>query len=110
MVPSLRPEWYENHCHLLKKALRMLRINLGRIPVIVDNTQNPPFSVMETSAELLYLLKFADKQDKYGFKDELARNQCLQWLFFAHGSMAPYQGKLPKILSNSPIKCETLQT
>jgi glutathione S-transferase len=44
---------------------------------------------METSAELLYLLKFAT----YGFKDELERNQCLQWLFFAHGSMAPYQGK-----------------
>jgi glutathione S-transferase len=59
----------------------------------VDNTQNPPFPVMETSAELLYLLKFADKEDKYGFKDELERNQCLQWLFFAHGSMAPYQGK-----------------
>jgi glutathione S-transferase len=59
----------------------------------VDNTQNPPFAVMETSAELLYLLKFADKEDKYGFKDELERNQCLQWLFFAHGSMAPYQGK-----------------
>jgi len=48
---------------------------------------------METSAELLYLLKFADKKDTYGFKDELERNQCLQWLFFAHGSMAPYQGK-----------------
>ena len=48
---------------------------------------------METSAELLYLLKFADKKDTFGFKDELERNQCLQWLFFAHGSMAPYQGK-----------------
>ena len=54
----------------------------GRIPVLVDNSESPPFTVMETSAELLYLLKFADKDDKFGFKDELERNECLQWLFF----------------------------
>ena len=57
----------------------------GRIPVIVDHTQSPPFPVMETSAELLYLLKFADKNDVFGFKDELERSQALQWLFFWHG-------------------------
>ena len=34
---------------------------------------------METSAELLYLLKLADKNDEFGFKDELERNQALQW-------------------------------
>ncbi|KAK5737434.1 hypothetical protein LTR17_006661 [Elasticomyces elasticus] len=61
----------------------------GRIPVIVDNTQSPPFPVMETSAEMLYLLKAYDKEDKFGFKDELERNQCLQWTFFWHGSGAP---------------------
>ncbi|KAI9736114.1 MAG: hypothetical protein M1818_006290 [Claussenomyces sp. TS43310] len=66
----------------------------GRIPIIVDNTVSPPFPVMETSAELLYLLKFADKEDKFGFKDELERSQCLQWLFFWHGSGAPYQGQM----------------
>lgn len=49
---------------------------------------------METSAELLYLLKFADKNDVFGFKDELERNECLQWLFFWHGSGAPYQGQV----------------
>src|SRR2546421_2009411 len=60
-----------------------LRLNPnGRIPVLVDNTKSPPFPVMETSAELLYLLKFADKDDKFGFKDELERSECLQWLFF----------------------------
>ena len=58
----------------------------GRIPVLVDNTQDPPFPVMETSAELLYLLKFADKKDIFGFTDELERNDALQWLFFWHGS------------------------
>ncbi|MCJ1425022.1 hypothetical protein MMC29_002910 [Sticta canariensis] len=71
-----------------------LRLNPnGRIPVIVDNDQSPPFTVMETSAELLYLLKLADKEDKFGFTDEFERNQCLQWLFFWHGSGAPYQGQ-----------------
>lgn len=58
--------------------------------MLVDNTANPPFPVMETSAEMLYLLKFADKDDKFGFKDEMERSQCLQWTFFWHGSGAPY--------------------
>jgi len=72
-----------------------LRLNPnGRIPVIIDNSASPPFPVMETSAELLYLLKFADKNDEFGFKDELERSECLQWLFFWHGSGAPYQGNL----------------
>lgn len=62
---------------------------VGRIPVLVDHTQSPPFCVMETSAELLYLLKFADKEDVFGFTDELERNEALQWLFFWHGSGAP---------------------
>lgn len=72
-----------------------LRLNPnGRIPVIIDNFVSPPFPVMETSAELLYLLKFADKDDIFGFKDELEKSECLQWLFFWHGSGAPYQGNL----------------
>ncbi|KAN0112260.1 glutathione S-transferase-like protein [Hyaloscypha variabilis] len=71
-----------------------LRLNPnGRIPVIVDNTVSPPFPVMETSAELLYLLKF-DKDAKFSFTDELEQNELLQWLFFWHGSGAPYQGNL----------------
>jgi glutathione S-transferase len=66
----------------------------GRIPVIIDNTKTPPFPVMETSAELLYLLNFADKDNIFGFVDELEKSECLQWLFFWHGSGAPYQGNL----------------
>ncbi|KAM0721666.1 hypothetical protein Q7P37_002591 [Cladosporium fusiforme] len=65
----------------------------GRIPVLVDNTQSPPFPVMETSAEMLYLLKTTDKNDTFGFRDEFERSQCLQWTFFWHGSGAPYQGQ-----------------
>jgi len=72
-----------------------LRLNPnGRIPVIIDNTKTPPFPVMETSAELLYLLNFADKDNIFGFVDELEKSECLQWLFFWHGSGAPYQGNL----------------
>ena len=41
---------------------------------------------METSAELLYLEKKYDKNDIFGFKDDLERNEALQWLFFWHGS------------------------
>ncbi|KAL8715734.1 MAG: hypothetical protein Q9220_000401 [cf. Caloplaca sp. 1 TL-2023] len=66
----------------------------GRIPIIIDNTKSPPFPVMETSAELLYLLKVADRDNTFGFTDELERSQCLQWLFFWHGGGAPNQGQL----------------
>lgn len=51
---------------------------------------------------MLYLLKTADKNDTFGFKDELERNQCLQWTFFWHGSGAPYQGKNQGIAQTSP--------
>jgi len=76
----------------------------GRIPVLVDNTQNPPFTVHETSAELFYLLKFADKQDKFGFTNDLERNQALQWTFFWHGSGAPYQGQVNHFSRAAPEK------
>lgn len=76
----------------------------GRIPVLVDNSQSPPFTVHETSAELFYLLKFADKQDKFGFSDDLERNQALQWTFFWHGSGAPYQGQVNHFSRAAPEK------
>ncbi|CAK4014408.1 Disulfide-bond oxidoreductase [Lecanosticta acicola] len=76
----------------------------GRIPVLVDNTQNPPFTIHETSAELFYLLKFADKQDKFGFTNDLERNQALQWTFFWHGSGAPYQGQVNHFTRAAPEK------
>jgi glutathione S-transferase len=43
---------------------------------------------METSAIMLYLLKEFDSKDMFGFKDELERSKCLQWLFFWHGSVS----------------------
>ena len=49
---------------------------------------------METSAQLLYLLSVADKDNVFGFTDPLEHSQCLQWLFFWHGSGAPYNGQV----------------
>ncbi|ETS75161.1 hypothetical protein PFICI_13645 [Pestalotiopsis fici W106-1] len=89
-----------------------LRLNPnGRIPVLVDNSASAkaannqnPFPVHETSAELLYLLKEEDKEDKFGFKDEYERNEALQWLFFWHGSGAPYQGQTNHFSKAAPEK------
>jgi len=78
----------------------------GRIPVLIDNNISPPFTVHETSAEMFYLLKQADKDDTFGFKDDLERNQCLQWTFFWHGSGAPYQGQTNHFRRAAPEKIE----
>jgi len=59
---------------------------------------------METSAELLYLAKRYDKDDVFGFKNDLERSECLQWLFFWHGSGAPYQGQLNHFSRAAPEK------
>ncbi|GAA93751.1 uncharacterized protein L969DRAFT_15111 [Mixia osmundae IAM 14324] len=70
----------------------------GRIPVLLDATKKDetgrPFLVMETAAILLYLAKEHDSNDKFGFKDEFERNECLQWMFFGHGGIGPMQGQL----------------
>ncbi|KAI4144294.1 MAG: hypothetical protein LQ340_006710 [Diploschistes diacapsis] len=76
----------------------------GRIPILVDNTKNPPFPCMETSAELLYLEKQFDKDNALGFKDDLERSEALQWLFFWHGSGAPYQGQVNHFMRAAPEK------
>jgi len=79
----------------IQKEDWFLRLNPnGRIPILVDNTKPTPFPSMETSAELLYLEKEFDKNNTFGFSDELERSEALQWLFFWHGSGAPYQGNL----------------
>ena len=70
------------------------KLQSGRIPVIIDNTQSHPHPVMETSAELLYLLEKFDSSKKFGFTDTLEQSELIQWLFFWHGSGAPYQGNL----------------
>jgi len=88
-----------------QKTDYFLRINPnGRIPVIIDNTVSPPFPVHETSAELLYLQAKYDKDNLFGFTDEQEKSEALQWLFFWHGSGAPYQGQVNHFKRAAPEK------
>ncbi|KAF3935066.1 hypothetical protein ABW20_dc0108259 [Dactylellina cionopaga] len=84
-----------------------LRLNPnGRIPVIIDNTQSPPHAVMETSAELLYLIEREDAKNYFGFSEPLEKSQLLQWLFFWHGSGAPYQGQANHFFKFAPVQID----
>lgn len=74
----------------------------GRIPILVDNNRSPPFPVMETSAELVYLSREFDKKSVFDFTDEFGQSECTQWLFFWHGSGQPIQGQLGWFNRNAP--------
>jgi len=69
----------------------------GRIPTLVDNKvdngSSEPFAIMESGAQLLYLAKKVDKDDAFGFKDDLERSECLQWIFWQMGGQGPMQGQ-----------------
>ncbi|OTB07670.1 hypothetical protein M426DRAFT_242311 [Hypoxylon sp. CI-4A] len=91
----------------VQKEEWFLRLNPnGRIPVLVDNTQNPPFPVHETSAQLLYLQSTVDKDSKFGFTDPLEQSELIQWTFFWHGGGAPYQGQVSHFLYVAPEKID----
>ncbi|KAF8165409.1 glutathione S-transferase [Crassisporium funariophilum] len=67
----------------------------GRIPVLIDRKRND-FAVFESSAILIYLAQFYDKDLKYSFdpaKDPNDYSEMLQWIFFAHGGIGPMQGQ-----------------
>lgn len=81
----------------VQKSDWFLRLNPnGRIPVLVDIAQSPPLPVMETSAELLYLARQVDANHVFSFaeRDTVGYSEALQWLFFWHGSGAPYHGQV----------------
>ncbi|KAJ5664426.1 hypothetical protein N7507_005157 [Penicillium longicatenatum] len=72
-----------------------LRLNPnGRIPVLIDNTGQQPFPVIESSAELLYLVETVDKHHHFSFSDGKEKSQMMQWLIFWHASVQPNQGQL----------------
>jgi glutathione S-transferase len=84
-----------------------LRLNPnGRIPLLLDATQDPPFPVMESSAILLYLAEHYDKQAKFHFTSPLEKSELEQWLFFWHGSAQPYQGNFIYFSRILPEKCD----
>lgn len=67
----------------------------GRIPALVDRSRNN-FAVFETAAILLYLEQHYDKEFKFSFdpvKQPDDYSEMLQWIFFAHGGVAPMQGQ-----------------
>lgn len=67
----------------------------GRIPVLVDRSHEPsPFTVFESAAILLYLVRKYDLEGRFTFptgSDE--ESELLQWIFFAHGAIGPMQGQ-----------------
>jgi glutathione S-transferase len=78
-----------------QKSEYYLRLNPnGRIPTLLDASRDPPHPVMESSAILLYLVAHYDPDSHFSFTDPLEYSEMLQWLFFWHGSGAPYQGNL----------------
>ncbi|KAI1412120.1 glutathione S-transferase [Hypoxylon sp. FL1857] len=46
------------------------------------------------------------KEENFGFDDELENIELFQWLFFWHGSGAPYQGQLIHFTKAAPEKIE----
>ncbi|KAL1801713.1 hypothetical protein ACET3X_002055 [Alternaria dauci] len=79
-----------------------LKLNpAGQLPILIDNTQTPPFPVIESAADLLFLFKEHDKIPAFGFTDDFGRSECLQWLFFWHGTGQPVQGQLTWFAENA---------
>ncbi|RAH67214.1 putative glutathione S-transferase family protein, partial [Aspergillus aculeatinus CBS 121060] len=67
---------------------------IGRIPLLIDNTTTPhPHVVMESSAILLYLFHQVDHSQKFGFADPQQQSQLLQWLVFWGASGQMVQGQ-----------------
>lgn len=62
---------------------------LGSIPTLVDNSQSPPYTVLESAAQILYLSEAYDKNFELSFKDPLERSDSYKWLLFWHGTGSP---------------------
>ena len=60
----------------------------SKIPVLLDHESSPPIRVFETGSILLYL---AEKFEAFIPTDRAKRVECLNWLFWQHGS-APFLG------------------
>jgi hypothetical protein len=80
----------------------------GRIPLLIDNTQTPPFTVMESSAELIYLQDTLDKDNVFGFDNKVEQSEAVQWLIFWQASQ-PMQSNLNYFSRGAPekIPCES---
>jgi glutathione S-transferase len=71
-----------------------LRLNLnGSIPIIIDNNEPPPHRVVESTAELLYLVDRYDKNRLFSFANHVEQSELIQWLLFWQASGQPYQSQ-----------------
>lgn len=77
---------------------------LGRIPILIDNTLTPPFPVMESSAEVLYLFDAFDKDKIFGFDNKREHSEAVQWLLFWQASGQPNQGQNNHFSKSAPEK------
>jgi glutathione S-transferase len=79
----------------------------ARIPILIDNTQTPPFVIMESLAELLYLQETVDKNNIFGFDNKVEQSEAVQWLFFWAGGQ-PMQSQNNYFSRSAPEKlpCE----
>lgn len=86
----------------------LLTYFVGKIPVLIDNTGQEPFPVIESSAELLYLVETVDKDHHFGFSDAKEQSQMMQWLIFWHASGQPSQSQLNHFgrFASEQIPCE----
>ena len=72
----------------------------GRIPVIVDHTNND-FVVFESGAILLYL---AELTGRFFPQEQKQRSKVLQWLMFQTGGLGPMQGQAHVFYRYAPEK------
>ncbi|GLA23537.1 hypothetical protein AnigIFM63604_010946 [Aspergillus niger] len=69
----------------------------GKIPLLIDNnssSNSDPIPVMESAAELLYLVETYDPDHHFHFSSAIHRSQLLQWLIFWSASGQPQQAGL----------------
>lgn len=77
----------------------------GKIPALVDKSVvSSGEHVFESSSILLHL---AERKGRLLPEDPHKRRQCLNWLFWQHGSMGPYVGQFGYFYKYSPEKIET---
>ena len=76
----------------------------SKIPAIIDprGPGGQSIAIMESGAILIYL---AEKTGKLLPSDAIARNQCLQWLFFQVGHIGPMFGQYEHFFVHAADKC-----
>jgi GSH-dependent disulfide-bond oxidoreductase len=96
-------------------SYRMMPVNIGkgeqfdaaflaispnhRMPAIVDHDADPPVSVFESGAILLYL---AEKTGRFLPNDALGRKEANEWLFWQVGNQGPAGGQLSHFVNYAP--------